>query len=238
MMMAWISLRVSQCGLTTLLALFITCGSGMAYNGPAQLPATVVVPAHQVVMLDFYAKWCGWCQRMAPTIKKLSAQHKGQLKVIHIDVDDPKNATLVDQYHVDSVPTYHLYGDKRQRLFSMDDYLDAKVLSTSVDRFTGTLKPQPPPGVSLTPGWLHWVLLNPTAAQRDFASQQAGKWPKALKVHPLSSAQAKGWPLAQAQQGAGYVLLDDQGRVLLKAPAAASLAILDQYLTLFLAGEP
>ena len=63
-----------------------------------------------VVLVDFFAEWCGPCQMLAPLLEQLD------VKVIKIDVDELPD--LARQFRVMSIPTLMLFKnvqiDKKQ----------------------------------------------------------------------------------------------------------------------------
>ncbi len=62
---------------------------------------------HQgIVLVDFYADWCGPCRMTAPTIDEL-AKELTDIKFIKINVDD--NPDLASQYQVFSIPTFLIF---------------------------------------------------------------------------------------------------------------------------------
>ena len=67
-----------------------------------------IINGNQPVLVDFHATWCGPCHTQAPILKELSAEMKGQARIIKIDVD--KNQPLAQKYQVRSIPTLILFG--------------------------------------------------------------------------------------------------------------------------------
>jgi len=63
----------------------------------------------KVVMLDFYATWCGPCIKMMPTVDKLKAELGD--KVIIEKVDSDANKALVADFKVDEIPTFLIFKD-------------------------------------------------------------------------------------------------------------------------------
>lgn len=59
----------------------------------------------EVVLVDFYADWCGPCQMLAPVLEELDKE--GRVKVVKIDVDSLPD--LARQFRVMSIPTVMLF---------------------------------------------------------------------------------------------------------------------------------
>ena len=54
------------------------------------------------VIVDFWAEWCGPCQRIAPIVKDLAARYGDQVKVVKMNVDENQN--IPAKYCVRSIP--------------------------------------------------------------------------------------------------------------------------------------
>ena len=61
-----------------------------------------------IVLVDFYASWCGPCRMLGPVIEDLQ-RDLSDLKIIKIDVDE--NQDLAMKYSVMSIPTLILFKD-------------------------------------------------------------------------------------------------------------------------------
>lgn len=59
-----------------------------------------------LVLVDFYATWCGPCKMMHPVIDDISSNYS-DLKIIKVDVD--KHESLAREYGVMSIPTIILF---------------------------------------------------------------------------------------------------------------------------------
>lgn len=68
-----------------------------------------LIASSEPVLIDFWAPWCGPCQRMNPSIKQLAAETKGRLKVIKINVDN--NPAVAQAYSIQSVPTLVIFKE-------------------------------------------------------------------------------------------------------------------------------
>lgn len=54
------------------------------------------------VLVDFYAEWCGPCQRLGPVLEEFAAEHP-EVRVVKVNVDE--NRDLAERYQVTSMPT-------------------------------------------------------------------------------------------------------------------------------------
>lgn len=61
-----------------------------------------------LVLVDFYAVWCGPCKMMHPIVEEFSKQYS-DLKIIKVDVD--KHDSIAREYAVMSIPTLILFKD-------------------------------------------------------------------------------------------------------------------------------
>jgi thioredoxin 1 len=57
-----------------------------------------------ILVMDFYAEWCGPCKMLAPIMEELQSENQNKkVKILKIDVD--KNPDLAAEYGVTSIPT-------------------------------------------------------------------------------------------------------------------------------------
>ncbi len=67
-----------------------------------------VVEKKGLVMVDFYADWCGPCKLTSPIIEELSEEHS-DVSFVKVNIDN--NQELASQYSVFSIPTFIVFKD-------------------------------------------------------------------------------------------------------------------------------
>ncbi|OMH84640.1 Thioredoxin-1 [Zancudomyces culisetae] len=65
-----------------------------------------VVNEGELVVVDFYAKWCGPCRLMMPKVEKFSKEFD-TVKFIKVDVDE--NETIASSVGISAMPTFKFY---------------------------------------------------------------------------------------------------------------------------------
>lgn len=76
-------------------------------TGMSQEAFQKLIASDKPVLIDFFAKWCAPCQKMLPTIHKLTEEYKGKAIIETIDYD--KNKALAQSLQVDEIPVFLLY---------------------------------------------------------------------------------------------------------------------------------
>jgi thioredoxin 1 len=62
-----------------------------------------------VIMVDFWAVWCGPCRMIAPTIEELSKDYAGKIKVGKLNTDE--NADIASRFKIMGIPTIIFFKD-------------------------------------------------------------------------------------------------------------------------------
>jgi len=82
------------------------------------LDATTASFDHEVndwpefVLVEFWAKWCGYCRMVEPVVNDIASWRAGRLKVIRVDVD--AEPALAQRFATRATPTFILYRNGQQ----------------------------------------------------------------------------------------------------------------------------
>ncbi len=94
-----------------------------------------VIDHDGLVLVDFWAVWCGPCRMIAPTIEELAGEYKGKLKVVKLNTDE--NPDIASRYKIMGIPTIMFFknGEKVDQMVGavpkpqikskIDSFLDA-----------------------------------------------------------------------------------------------------------------
>ncbi len=64
-----------------------------------------------VVLVDFFADWCGPCKMLAPILETFSVKHPN-VKVLKVNVDEEQELAM--KYSIMAIPTIMVYKDGKQ----------------------------------------------------------------------------------------------------------------------------
>lgn len=68
---------------------------------------TDVVNSDGLVLVDFWAAWCGPCKAIAPVLEELAEDYQGRVKIVKVDVDaNPQSAA---RFGIRSIPTLFVF---------------------------------------------------------------------------------------------------------------------------------
>ncbi|GFR84269.1 thioredoxin [Elysia marginata] len=70
---------------------------------------SVLAETKTLVVVDFFATWCGPCKVIAPQLEAWAEEYQGQVLFIKVDVDE--NEETAEAAEVSAMPTFHFYKD-------------------------------------------------------------------------------------------------------------------------------
>jgi len=66
-----------------------------------------VLQSDKIVLVDFWAEWCGPCRKVAPVLEEIATEMGDRVTVVKIDID--ANPETARAYRIMSVPTLTIF---------------------------------------------------------------------------------------------------------------------------------
>lgn len=94
-----------------------------------------VLQSDGLVMVDFWAVWCGPCRMIAPTVEELAKEYSGKLKVVKLNTDE--NPDVASKYKIMGIPTI-MFFKKGEKLDQIVGAVPKPQLKAKIDSFLGS----------------------------------------------------------------------------------------------------
>ena len=87
-----------------------------------------VLDSSNVVLVDFWAPWCGPCRMLAPVLEQIADEYNGKIKGVKVNVDE--NPALASEYNVMSIPTMVVFKNGAKQ----DQFVGALPKTTIINK--------------------------------------------------------------------------------------------------------
>ena len=96
------------------------------------VPEVIEKSKEKIVIVDFWAPWCGPCKALTPILERQATKKKEHLEVVKVNVDE--NQGIASQLRVQSIPAVFAFSDGQP----VDGFMGAKT-EPEVEKFLDTL---------------------------------------------------------------------------------------------------
>ncbi|MET0805913.1 MAG: thioredoxin [Lacisediminihabitans sp.] len=66
-----------------------------------------VLDSEKLVLVDFWAEWCGPCRAVSPILDQIASEHADKIELVKVNVDD--NMEIAAKYQITSIPAMKLF---------------------------------------------------------------------------------------------------------------------------------
>jgi putative thioredoxin len=96
------------------------------------VPDVIEKSKEKIVIVDFWAPWCGPCKALTPILESQSTKKKEHLEVVKVNIDE--NQSIASQLRIQSIPAVFAFSDGQP----VDGFMGAKT-EPEVEKFLDTL---------------------------------------------------------------------------------------------------
>ncbi|MEY2924434.1 MAG: thioredoxin [Bacteroidota bacterium] len=81
-------------------------------NGYTMDAYNAVIDSNALVLVDFYADWCGPCKMMAPHVKTMKEKYGDKLTVLKVDTD--RSPAVSQHFNITGIPLVKVYANGKE----------------------------------------------------------------------------------------------------------------------------
>ncbi|MEN9603632.1 MAG: thioredoxin [Actinomycetota bacterium] len=79
----------------------------MSKNATAASFTQDVINSEKIVLVDFWAEWCGPCRMVSPILDEIGAEHADKLEIVKVNVDEEPH--LAAEYQITGIPAMKVF---------------------------------------------------------------------------------------------------------------------------------
>ena len=68
-----------------------------------------IIADNKLVLVDFWAPWCGPCRMVAPVLDEIAGEHGDKVTIVKVNTDE--NQAVASKHGIMSIPTMMLFKD-------------------------------------------------------------------------------------------------------------------------------
>lgn len=69
----------------------------------------IVMEEGRLILIDYWAPWCGYCRRISPALDKIKEQYGDRIQIAKVNIDEAPE--LARQENIEVIPTMVVYKD-------------------------------------------------------------------------------------------------------------------------------
>jgi thioredoxin-like negative regulator of GroEL len=105
----------------------------MSVKIQASDPSKVKLAAGKLQLVEFFAYWSGPSLAMAPIVKGIESEYRGEVGFVYLDIDNPATRLLRAQLHFHTVPHFFLLDERGKILKEWVGYISYEKLRQAID---------------------------------------------------------------------------------------------------------
>ncbi|KJV56349.1 thioredoxin [Orientia chuto str. Dubai] len=78
-------------------------------NDEENFKQEVLLSKNKLILVDFYADWCGPCRQLSPILVEISEELSDKIKIVKINIE--KNVQVATDFKIQSIPTLILFSN-------------------------------------------------------------------------------------------------------------------------------